>query len=434
MSKGEQAKKKREREERAREIGIQITRHREEMGWSQKTLASKAGVLLPQVGSWETGSVKPSESSLKNLAKAFDKPVEELTRHETSAHGFGFLEAVIAEAVSAGEPSPITREFTGIYNSEEEYEVAISGVVTMHLRKRTKSEVDDDLACHFFGLTQPEKVSFVLGNAHKSYSRSEVHPAHLQAMEPFRMLLEKKLFPGEIDNSTLSSHFIAMSNEAPIHRLLSQSMIVFGSPTSNFLSQMIMGYVEQEESTTSWNLVKSEASARLPFDFVLDEESIVSLCQPDQAYTFTQGGSKIPNWLVLDRTNDVPKIPLIKDNIVIEDYLVLSKLPNIFGDHESSILSIAGAHGLGTASTALLLGNEEFLRRLRRRTERYGYWQALIPIENAGSAAPYHAGRIDLKKVRVAEVKWTSSTASPDENRQKFIQMLKNSAGLKTIL
>jgi transcriptional regulator with XRE-family HTH domain len=60
------------------EVGLEVRRRREAMGWSQPKLAVEAGMAVSAVSQIETGKRAPSANSLSKLAEAFGVEIGDL--------------------------------------------------------------------------------------------------------------------------------------------------------------------------------------------------------------------------------------------------------------------------------------------------------------------------------------------------------------------
>ena len=59
-------------------LGLRITRLRQDKGWTQKELASRAGITENQVSRIEKDKMQPRRSTIKALANAFEIGFEDL--------------------------------------------------------------------------------------------------------------------------------------------------------------------------------------------------------------------------------------------------------------------------------------------------------------------------------------------------------------------
>lgn len=203
------------------------------------------------------------------------------------------------------------------------------------------------------------------------------------------------------------------------------NLISFGSPTSNMLARQALGYSAVGGGRAAefvWHpRTSSMDGITLPFRFALDGREILRKGR----YPFvvrTQNGldRKIPNWgyvNVSSTTSDNIITPEIRGNRLVEDFLLITNMPNIFDLRRGTtgenfrIVNVGGTHGAGTAAFRLLLINNNGLReRLRKDIDALPkhdgaspYWQAVITVGLDGNSNPRSLLHHKVREVQVRE-------------------------------
>lgn len=93
-----------------------------------------------------------------------------------------------------------------------------------------------------------------------------------------------------------------------------------------------------------------------------------------------------PNRPVQDRIKNKKKYPSADDNSFLEeDYLIVSKLPNVLSEEAVAkgkiFLQFAGSHGPGTRGILKLMDSEQLFDELRSRAEEVDWFQAVFHVE-----------------------------------------------------
>jgi transcriptional regulator with XRE-family HTH domain len=96
------------------QVAMRLKRLREQRGWSQATLAERAGVSRPYLARLETARQDPRLSTLEKLAKALGVPVARLLQPEN------YMDEIRAEL--AKDPAlrrAVAREVAKLKNEEQ---------------------------------------------------------------------------------------------------------------------------------------------------------------------------------------------------------------------------------------------------------------------------------------------------------------------------
>lgn len=144
-----------------------------------------------------------------------------------------------------------------------------------------------------------------------------------------------------------------------------RSLLLFGSPTSEGLSRIIFGYEAMAEAE---GLIYTDT----PFDLAYRWE-----LSPDRAdsgvelgrFVRDRGLVKRPPWGIKGlRTNTPDFVPTGQDNMLMDDYLLITRIPNFLSVEAALtnqfIVSFGGAHGTGTKAVGLLLKDRPLLARI----------------------------------------------------------------------
>ena len=180
-------------------------------------------------------------------------------------------------------------------------------------------------------------------------------------------------------------------------RLLSGNMVTAGSPNSNEIAYTLFGNAFIPGKSTDTLALDPNHPLDLPIQFRSDPETIGDI------RVSRGGGSYEAHWgLSVNGKVFWPKLKKEKNaqNWLETDYLVLSKLPNVFdGEWQSqgsSVFSISGLHGPGTQGFKLLLEDPHAVELLNKKLQKLNshYWQVLIPVNKIGRISEsYEGGR-----------------------------------------
>jgi hypothetical protein len=110
-----------------------------------------------------------------------------------------------------------------------------------------------------------------------------------------------------------------------------------------------------------------------PVEFLISDEGDIDL-----------GHMREPDW-GLHIAGERPFYSKTADGLLQSDYLVISRLPNLWSQ-EHTIVNFGGLHGPGTAATTWLLRNEKLLERFYAQVRELGaeHWQAVIEVTAVG--------------------------------------------------
>jgi hypothetical protein len=100
--------------------------------------------------------------------------------------------------------------------------------------------------------------------------------------------------------------------------------------------------------------------------------------------TFRTGGKgPIPVWHF--RTPDGPLAPEVKAGRLMNDYLHIVSVPNVFSEraHDKGrrVTIVYGSHGAGTRALAHMLEMEKLMEDILERTKKMKAWYVIIPVD-----------------------------------------------------
>lgn len=170
------------------------------------------------------------------------------------------------------------------------------------------------------------------------------------------------------------------------------NLVTFGSPTSNLIARTALRYGEIGDGKKGSEVFPSDA-----IDFkVLYELNGEKILRSGSSHRFLKRivnnqEHQIPNWGIR-KPGGVILCPETQDGSLVQDYLVISSLPNIFKrnafDAGHRIINFGGTHREGTEAIGNLIKNKSLLEDLKLRLSRlrgnqgeYPYWQALILVD-----------------------------------------------------
>jgi hypothetical protein len=241
-----------------------------------------------------------------------------------------------------------------------------------------------------------------------------IHDADLLLSDPFETFTHTTLeaarnFAGVLDQveSRIKriDQLVAVNGEG--------NLVTFGSPTSNELARVALGYTRIDDSDMGLEYIPSTALP-LPFSYELDGRAIA---KSDSVHRFcyrtvSGRGIEIPNWGIR-KSNGALLLPETHDGALLQDYLLISNLPNVF--HKTSyeagrrLINIGGTHREGTSAIQHLFTNKCILEELCGKIKQVKgekslvpYWQALILVDcNASDKSVKLNHVIDFKVVDV---------------------------------
>lgn len=163
------------------------------------------------------------------------------------------------------------------------------------------------------------------------------------------------------------------------------SFMCAGSPVSNAWARTFLEYNYVDRTRPNLGLKRYEgATVRLPFEFVLDRETINRVAK--LTVHRTEKGRSVPNWSIRTRSGNV-LTPNTKDRE--RDFLVISRIPNWkerrrprFGHFKNTVTILGGTHGVGTSAVRLLLADNDLLGKILLTSAKFEYWQVLMTIDS----------------------------------------------------
>ncbi|MEM6275824.1 MAG: hypothetical protein AAF714_02665 [Pseudomonadota bacterium] len=233
-----------------------------------------------------------------------------------------------------------------------------------------------------------QSTTLMLGKAHDRY-RYQESPSFQSAVSPFHSayldLPSRKIYASDIDWS-----------------LVRGDVINFGSPSSNALMQILMGYRPVEGSSLNLEFIGTEKSFPFKMDLSSNHRSVTRLSKGQEYIE--------PAWSIEDNSGNTYRPSIRSDGRITSDFLMMTRLENPFLAGRN-ILSIAGLHGAGTSAIRLLLANPNGFLDLEGKisqvvaSSKSKEWQALIPVprvvEDQGNNL---ALDLDLKSAQVLPI------------------------------
>jgi hypothetical protein len=168
----------------------------------------------------------------------------------------------------------------------------------------------------------------------------------------------------------------------------SGSLISFGSPTSNLITRTSHQF-EMKEDELRGGIYIPNPAFDLKIRYELDADVIEKQQSPDITYqrigvdgsvsTVTNWGIRLPNGEIM--------LPKTQNSRVVEDYLLISSLPNTFNlaacNNGHTAISFGGTHSEATRAIGKLFTNTSILKALCKKVKeaKTSYWQALIAVK-----------------------------------------------------
>lgn len=227
----------------------------------------------------------------------------------------------------------------------------VRGVLAAARRKAGELESAREL----LGLAEPGSFSYRVGDHHPIYNVGDPHPDDRAA---FAAVL------GSVVSPSLLAGDVGFQDRIPCR--LDDGLVLIGSPEVEPVARLAFGYRDAGE----FGMQYDGDTIDLPFRWEEDERVV----QASYA-RFVAGRGLVtrPNWPIVDNTGDAPRHrypQLDRDNLSLNDWLVVTRLPNITSRHAlqsgRSLVSIAGSHGTATRAIELLLRDSGALRALAR--------------------------------------------------------------------
>ena len=175
------------------------------------------------------------------------------------------------------------------------------------------------------------------------------------------------------------------------------NLITFGSPSSNLITRITMGYHKIGAKGEGFSHAP-KPGLNLAVRYELDAERIKSARGVKYRTLERSINGKVitlANWGIRLK-NGIIRCPKVIENNLAEDFLIVSSLPNTFNKeallNDQRIINFGGTHRAGTQAINIMLDSGRFLQELHRRIKKIQgdklkqpYWQALIAIRGVNS-------------------------------------------------
>jgi hypothetical protein len=218
-------------------------------------------------------------------------------------------------------------------------------------RRRLIEDVRD--AKQALGLVDPAGEAYRSDAVHPLYTPGELHPDNKAAL-------------------TAAGAEVLALDPTPSDRLHVQatdnSLLLFGSPTSEGLSRLVFGYSPADGVE---GLVRSEVPIDLPYAWELDPSELGS----GRVGRFVAGKGLVerPPWWIRDlrkrsgKSRDDLTPVADSEDLITTDFLLITRVPNFLSlDAQRRgrfLVSIGGAHGTGTRAVQLLLKDKRKMQK-----------------------------------------------------------------------
>jgi hypothetical protein len=202
-------------------------------------------------------------------------------------------------------------------------------------------ELQEDL---FFPLFWDD-ISSDVGSAHPSYPYG-IHPGNLVAAE-------------EISRSLVSIYTRWKLKPFGKIRVPKQdnNMILVGGPASTLFTRIAMGYDIYD--------VTKEPKTNLRYVFNLNSKKQYICKMIVEGETLEE-----PEYPIIDR--DKGKMygsQCDDDSYLVEDFLLITVMPNILTERRKTIVNISGCHDIGTRAFVLVLRDREILEKIKEKRD-----------------------------------------------------------------
>lgn len=238
------------------------------------------------------------------------------------------------------------------------------------------NEIEVGLARKLFGDFR-SNYRFTPGTAHYLYPGT-MHPDDVKAAKTLGEFglngIDKvEIVPDLFPLSTLTGNFFCL-----------------GSPNSNALARHALQYSYKTRNFADGFVRNPEPLIELPFEYALDAKGLLKRGATFKRYVH----DKLlvgPNWGVRNnQTGDLIVPATGPDGFLVEDYLLISVLPNFFSKdsfaRDEKIVVFGGVHGSGTKAISLLFRDRIALTELAKKVSVAPYWQALIKVARVALA------------------------------------------------
>ena len=203
-------------------------------------------------------------------------------------------------------------------------------------------------AKRLLGLVDPAGEAYRSDAVHPLFTPGEIHPDNKAAL----LAAGTDLLAGDL----------ARRDKLPVDAT-DNSLLLFGSPTSEGLSRVVFGYSELGDRE---GLIQDDLHIDLAYAWELDPERLgggeVARFVPDRGLVTR------PPWQIKDlrggRWNRfTPRAD--QDGMICEDYLLVTRLPNFLSSEAESrgqfLVNFGGAHGTGTRAVKLLFKDRRLM-------------------------------------------------------------------------
>ena len=174
---------------------------------------------------------------------------------------------------------------------------------------------------------------------------------------------------------------LEVSNDVEVS--LGDNLALIGSPTSEGVSRLMMGY--KAPATAEDQLLLESPPLDLPYRMVLDSRLV-----PEGAVAgrYVEGRGEVfrPNWYI--ESDRAMFIPDVVAGWLKTDLLLVTRVRNFLSSQglgqDHFLVSFAGAHGVGTRGASLILRDKKVLSQIYAKTKGFDQksFQALFAISS----------------------------------------------------
>lgn len=202
---------------------------------------------------------------------------------------------------------------------------------------------------------------------------------------------------------------------------LGGTLIALGSPMSNNLSRLIMGYEQINPKNPEFGMIRNLTKSffDLPYEYIFDSQKLL---KKGLATSRKIDGNdhKVPNWAIKSNIdNSIISADTFDSGNFKNDFLLISVLPNIFEtnsyENEDKIVIFGGTHGIATKSIELLFKDEKLLSILSNKVNT-PFWQAVIKVDKVGFVED------DVKPISLSRDVEVSSIYCHTKKIERFIK------------
>lgn len=209
------------------------------------------------------------------------------------------------------------------------------------------------------GILQPQLYVYRAATMHPLYQRGLPHPDNLSAL----VAISGDQYDAAASDGTVDT-------VANLTALLSDGMVLIGSPEEEGVSRLAFGYRVRDDGS---GMEFTGSSVDLPFRWHEDRNTVHARCRK-----FVAGRGEVvrPNWPIIDERRTTRSLyPRVRnDGFLDSDLLLITKVPNFLTriGYESgrSLVFIGGAHGTATRAIELLLQDRAVLSEVANQLPR----------------------------------------------------------------